>query len=290
MYDAIVLVSGAVKGLSILGALDHLYEKKWLSTVKYYAGCSVGAIISYLLLIGYSPKEMFAYSCSKDIFVLFSTINLITLPDHYGVVDSNVLYKYLEEMTIAKIGYLPTFKELFDNFNKVLLCPAYNLTSTSSSVYFSYLTHPNMIALKAVCLSSNIPIFFSKAEYQGDLYIDGAFFDAFPIMKMIEVIRHHTQEKVKIVGVLFNHEHEQEYKINSLVDYLKSIITIKNQDNFTTNYIAKIKKALRETDDVDSKLVFLDTNVKALDFSLDMQTRLKMFKEGKDSIKKQFNI
>jgi len=229
---------------------------------------------------------MFAYSCSKDIFVLLTAINLVTLPEHYGVVDSNVLYKYLEEMTILKLGYMPTFKDLYEKFNKILLCPAYNLTSTSSSTYFSYLTHPAMVALKAVCLSSNIPFFFSKAEYKGELYIDGAFFDAFPIIKTLELF---CNDREKVIGLLFNHEEEKEHKINSLTDYLKSIITIKNQDNFTTNYISKIKTYLKEKrDSSDVKLIFLKSKIQSLDFSLDMQTRLKMFKEGKSSIKTQF--
>jgi len=289
MYDAIVLASGAVKGLIILGALDYYYEKNLLTNLKIYSGCSVGSIISYLLLIGYNPKEIFAYTCSKDIFVLFTTINLVALPEHYGVVDSNMLYKYLEEMTMLKLGYMPTFKDLYEKYNKILLCPAYNLTNVTSSTYFSYLTNPDMIALKAVCLSSNIPFFFSKAEYKGDLYIDGAFFDGFPLIKTIDLF---CKEKNKVLGILFNHEDEHEYKIASLIDYLKSIITIKNQDNFKTNYIKKIKLYLKELkerpDGSEVDLVFLEAKVQSLDFSLDMQKRLKMFKEGKSYIKTQF--
>ena len=72
-YDTLILSSGGVKGLYMLGALYYFSEKKSTS-FKKYIGTSVGAIISYLLAIGYSPFEILSTLISQNIFKEMSNL------------------------------------------------------------------------------------------------------------------------------------------------------------------------------------------------------------------------
>jgi predicted acylesterase/phospholipase RssA len=59
LFKGLCISSGGMKGLYYLGVLDYYYEKKLLDNVKYYAGTSIGSLICLLLIIGYTPKEIF---------------------------------------------------------------------------------------------------------------------------------------------------------------------------------------------------------------------------------------
>jgi len=282
-YDCLVITSGAVKGFSILGALDYLESTNSLKWINIFGGCSVGAAISYLIMIGYTPKEILTYTSQNDLLQLFSAINLLTLPEHFGVIDSNLLLHYLEEMTMLKLGYIPTFSDVSKMSNKFFMCPSYNLSSTESSVYFSVLTHPDMPIVKAVSLSCNIPLLFSRAKWNNDYYIDGAYFDVFPIKKLIQL----TNPK-SVIGITFDHEDSKDMKIESLVDYLKSIISIKNHDNRRGKFIQDYKEFLETRKDVKCDIVKLKCEVNGLDFSLSVKERLDMYLKGKEYMKKYF--
>ena len=60
-FDTIVLSGGSIKGIVTLGALQYAKENYLLENIKTYIGTSSGAIISYLLAIGYNPIEMIVY-------------------------------------------------------------------------------------------------------------------------------------------------------------------------------------------------------------------------------------
>jgi predicted acylesterase/phospholipase RssA len=167
--NSLVVGSGGVRIFLLLGAIDYLFEKNILNNIKYYAGSSSGSIICLLLSIGYTPKEICAYMCSNDIISYLHNLNPILLAKEYGLVDINEMKIYLDEMCIKKIGYVPTFNDLYKNFNKFFVCTALNLNGkdkNDSFKYFSYLTDGDMEVTTAVCFSSNIPIVFTKTTYK----------------------------------------------------------------------------------------------------------------------------
>ena len=60
LYDTLVLSGSSIKGITFLGALQYLYDNSLLKNVKTFVGTSSGAMISFLLIIGYTPVEIFA--------------------------------------------------------------------------------------------------------------------------------------------------------------------------------------------------------------------------------------
>ncbi len=264
MYDGLVISSGAIKGFLILGFLDHAN----ISNIKYFCGCSVGSYICMLLSIGYTPLEIITYLCVNDISQLFKDLNPLMLKDCYGMINSNLMLEYIETMIKYKLGYIPTFNQLYQEFNKILICPSYNI-SDNKKEYLSIDTYPDMPISTACILSSNIPFLFSKAEYKGKCYIDGASFDAFPLDKLVEYT---DKENImcNILGITFSDK--TQHNIDSFTSYVKSIVTC-----LTTN-------SYNLRDNVCVKT--LSFNYEMLDFNVDTKTKIKMYVDGyKQSIK-----
>lgn len=264
MYEGLVLTSGSIKGFLILGFLDYIYAD--ISSVKYYCGCSIGSHLCMLLSIGYTPLEIITYLCTNDVSQLFKDLNPIMFKDFYGMIDVNIMINYIEEMIKYKIGYIPTFKDLYDNYDKILICPAYNITDNKKE-YLSVETYPDMLISKACILSSNIPFLFSKVEHNGKYYIDGAFFDAFPLNKLSE----YTKElNCKILGVNINHKKEE--KIDSFFSYIKTMISCLTENTYNVE------------DNVTLRT--LDFDYEEIDFNVDTKVKIKMYVDGYNQSKK----
>ncbi len=261
MYEGLVISSGAIKGFLILGYLDYIYRD--ISSVKYYCGCSVGSYICMLLAIGYTPLEIITYLCTNDISVLFKDLNPLMLKDCYGMVNVDLMLEYIETMIKYKIGFVPTFRQLYENFDKTLICPSYNITDNLRE-YLCVDTHPDMPISVACVMSSNIPFLFSKLEYNGKCYIDGATFDSFPLDKLSE------QVDCKILGITF--PNKQSKKIESFSCYIKTIVSC----------LATKSYKLRENTVVRT----LNFNYEMLDFNVDTKTKIKMYVDGFNQSKK----
>lgn len=279
MYNGIVLSGGSMKGFLQLGFIDELYRKNKLKNVKYYAGTSIGATICILLAIGYTPSELLNYLCVNDVCELFKTINPILLNTYYGLIDSNMIYNYLNSVVMDKIGYIPTFKELYDKFGITFICPAYKINHSKDEdpyVYFTYLTSPNMKITKAAALSSNIPILFTKAEYDNSYYIDGAVFDNFPINKLVQEIKLDPWSDgiYNIIGIKFSSKSHEDTSDNAstLFKYISTIA-----------YAFKPKNKYEH--DPNVTVCNIQTNMSILDFNLDTNKKIDLFVEGQNQCK-----
>ena len=86
-YDTLVLAGGSSKGLMILGALQYGFDNYLLKNVNTYIGCSAGAMIGYLLAIGYTPIEIVVYICCNQLMekmVHFNIVAMINKRRHQG--------------------------------------------------------------------------------------------------------------------------------------------------------------------------------------------------------------
>jgi predicted acylesterase/phospholipase RssA len=222
-----------------------------------------------LLAIGYTPLEIITYLCVNDISQLFKDLNPLMLKDYYGMVNVDLMLEYIETMIKYKIGYVPTFKELYRDFNKILICPAYNI-SDNIKEYLSVDTYPDMPISKACILSSNIPFLFSKVEYNGKCYIDGASFDAFPIDKLVEYTE---QLKCNILGITFIDKNND--TIDSFTSYVKKIVSCLTSKKYNLRHNVTVRT--------------LSFNYEMLDFNVDTKTKIDMYADGyKQSIR--FNL
>lgn len=179
-YNALVLSGGSIRAIAILGALQYAYDNSLLTKVTTYIGTSAGAMISYLLCIGYTPIEIIVYLCTHQLMERLQSFNLVSMLQGRGASSFNQLSEHLEKMTIAKIGYLPTIGDVYHKLGKSLICATHNLTE-SRTEYIRHETHPEVPCITALRMSANLPLVFERYRYGRCFYVDGGISDNFPI-------------------------------------------------------------------------------------------------------------
>jgi predicted acylesterase/phospholipase RssA len=181
-YEDLILSGGSVRGYYQLGVL-YKHEEE-ISSVTRYVGTSVGAIISLLLVCGYTVNEIMRAALDVKWNLPSSMEGVIqTLSEfmsHYGLLSANPYIEKLESMLTSKYGYIPTLKQLYELTGKELLIVT-SCVTRHEMVVLSRVTHPDLPCTLAVDMSSRIPLIFSPIEYQNELYIDGGVCDHFPI-------------------------------------------------------------------------------------------------------------
>jgi predicted patatin/cPLA2 family phospholipase len=168
-----------------VGSLQYLQDKGILPNIRKFIGTSIGAIIAYLVCIGYNPIEIMIISCQRKIFENLANIDILNVMNGNGAISFHIFQEILEKLTIEKIKKFITLSDLHTRFGKELVCCTYNLT-LGNPEYISYKTHPDLNCLTALRMSANLPFFFETFVYDDYKYVDGGIADNFPISQVDE--------------------------------------------------------------------------------------------------------
>ena len=184
LYDApdltpeiLVIGPGGNKGFLFLGALKYLIEEEYLNFIHTFVGCSVGSLLSLLVVIEYPIEKITELSFDME---LINEISLGSLVMNGGFSNSNHIINRLKVILYEKYECMPTFKELYKVTGKELCVVAYNL-SNHKVEYFNYKTTPDVKCIDAIRLSINMPIVYERVKYNNFIYIDGAMGNPYPI-------------------------------------------------------------------------------------------------------------
>ena len=275
-YDTLVLSGGSSRGLLTLGSVQYLYDNFLVNNVENYIGTSSGSIICYLLAIGYTPIEIIVYISTNQIMEKMQNLNIVSMINGTGATSFANIQEQLEKMTISKIGNLITLKELYNRFKKNLICVTHNLTSNKTE-YLSHESHPDLPCLIALRMSSNLPLFFEKYNYNNNFYVDGGVSDNFAINIGDSIGK-------KTIGILIEEIDEEDSTafFNNDTDILEYIykllyIPIKQYINSKINNLSNKTKVIRLS----------YSNVKIFNFNIDSKTKLEMFSIGYQKISQQ---
>ena len=269
--EGLCLSSGGIKLFLHLGALDFFYEKNLLHSIKYYSGCSAGALVCALLCIGYTPKEILVYMCKNDYTECFSSVSPLSLINKYGLIDTTKAKIYLESMIIQKFGYVPTFKELYEQTNKVLYCASCIINKEYvKKEYLSKYSTPNMSILNGVLASCSIPILFSRYEIDNDVYIDGAVFDRIPLKPLVK-------KGLKNIIVISFETDKRDNDIDSILGYFKTLTSI------------LIKNELKYNEYEGCHYRIKCDTISQYSFSVTKNERIQMFLDSKEQTKKMYD-
>lgn len=271
-YDTLVLSGGGVKGFHILGATQALLDSQMLTDVKTYVGTSIGAIISYMLAIGYTPIEIVVSVHVNKWLERVQNFNLVAMINGNGATSFTSIYDSLEKMTLNKIGRLLTLKKLEEEFGKTLICTTYNMT-TCNIEYLGPDNYPDLPCLTALRMSANIPLVFERFKYMDNFYVDGGLGDNFPISKGVEI-------GGKVIGV------HLEISEQSLKD--------EPEDGLLAYFVRLLQVPIIQStkfrsESVQDKSVIIPIRTpklrNALKFDIDSKTRLEMFSNGYNCVK-----
>lgn len=214
--EAIVLVGCGEKISSIMGAMQCCVDKDIVSleNVSCFVGTSSGSIASLLLSIGLSPSEIIAFvHKNKNFTKKFSTqINLMSLLKSETIDFSRYteLIKAKVEDQLGETDDVLTLKTLFDITKKNLVICSYNYTKRKC-VYFSHESHPDLSVYTAIQASSALPMIFGQCIIDGDVYIDGGFYESFAagVPRMFGIA------PSKILGIYFSyHSVYEQHKVD----------------------------------------------------------------------------
>ena len=269
-YDTIVLSGGGPKGLLLLGGLHYLKENGCIDDIKFYIGTSIGAIIGYLLAIGYTPLEIVVYLCSHKVDII--NFNFVSMINGGGACSFTNIQEQIELMTIDKIGSFVTMKDLYTRYNKTLICCTYNITKNIVE-YISYENYPDMPCITALRMSSNLPFVFDKYKYLGNFYIDGVVCDNFPI---------DIGDKVgkKVIGLLLDQQSLfSDYTTSNIIEYF-----------FKTLFIPMVQVLENKIKNLSSKCKIISINHDIGMFNFDIATdkKLELFSSGYNQVKNMF--
>ena len=175
----------------------------------------------------------------------------------------------LEKLTLNKIGFVPTFRDIRMKFRKNLTIVVYNLT-TNTTEYLSADNYPDMPCLTALRMTTNVPILFERYFYNNCEYIDGGLVDNFPITC-------YDQPGNKIIGININPRNMTSTKKNNYISYILQIALIPYTFFHTQRKVPE-----------SATVIEIDTGVNTFDFDLNISKRLDLFSKGYQTVRKFF--
>jgi predicted acylesterase/phospholipase RssA len=169
-----------VRGILILGALQYATDKFLLDHVVNFVGTSIGAMICYMMVIGYTPIETITYICKHQIIEKFYSFNIVAMMQGNGAVPFHSFQEHLEKMSYQKIGYVPTLGNIRERYGKTLVCVTHNYTDRQCE-YLGPDTYPDLPCVTAIRMSANLPLVFEHFKFGNSYYIDGGVSNNFAI-------------------------------------------------------------------------------------------------------------
>jgi predicted patatin/cPLA2 family phospholipase len=285
-FEELIISSGGNRGYALLGAINQFFKYHSIENIKYFTGCSFGALICLLFCIDYTLNDIndILFKLNFGDYQEYKIANLI---DKCGL-DEGIKFTNILKAIILNKNYDSniTFKELYDKTNKILTIAVVNITKGIPE-YHNYITTPNLSILLSVRMSSNIPIIFSPIFYNNNYYVDGALLDPFP---------YYYNKNTKKIGLWLFEEYEFKFIrnnetnfLNDLTDSFKYVLNL-----LKIIYINYMKKYYKK---IPKNVIYINfelNNIKHYNFNLSMSDKINMFNIGKhktnDFIKRKYKI
>jgi predicted acylesterase/phospholipase RssA len=179
----LVISSGGIIILSLIGSLKYLNENNLLKNVKCFFGVSAGAILCTMLALDYTIDEIKDFLINFDILKIVGNYDFINFIDNYGFSLGENHTIIAQSIIIYKLGRENkdyTFKELYDDKNIELNIFA-TCVEDKTLWRFSHKSNENVPIWKALIASSNIPFIFTPIEINNKTFVDGAAINCYPI-------------------------------------------------------------------------------------------------------------
>jgi predicted acylesterase/phospholipase RssA len=228
MFKTLVLSGGALKGISILGALLSCEQQNFLNNIEIYIGTSIGAIICFLLTFSIKPYNIYQELLGYNIFFKISLAR--SEDETQGLLDTEVMFQIVEKM-IKIINFKElTFAEHYELTKKYLIITSFNL-STCKEETFSYFNTPNMSIYEHLKRTSGIPIIFNTNKK----FIDGGIWNNFPIS--------YAKEYDNVLGITTTKYIDKRHFIINLQDYQDKFILLCSRKQKYALFLSGYKSA-----------------------------------------------
>jgi NTE family protein len=262
---------GGLNGISLLGALC-VADKKIINfkDISQVCGTSIGSIIGFLYIYGYSPRALFDLILDLD-FKKLCSVSILSLMSKKGMDDGNKMYSWLENLLEGEDKGI-TFEKLYKKSGKIFYVTATNVMTHKLEI-FSYKTHPDMSVLLAVRMSISVPFIFTPVEYKGNLYIDGGVIGVSPLYIFED------SKKETIVFIVCD-------KSNNIIKQNTGTKTAADDKlSAIYQYSYNVLRCLIKTNPVDKIFNIIKINCENSEFinySMSASKKLKLFNSGNE--------
>lgn len=228
MFTSLVIAGGANKVFCSIGCIRFLEERGELKHLSNFVGTSAGALICFMLALGYTSKEMetcILECVAEDTFGQFDATEVLLLLDTYGLNSGDNIIALGEYILKKKTGRDDiTFMELAKTQGKNLVICGANLTDEKEE-YFNVDLTPGMSVLVALRITCSIPILFAPYRWNDKLYIDGGFYNNFPI----NYFKDHTLRDILGINILNRNYQREDSFLGYILFLMNAIFNKANQ-------------------------------------------------------------
>lgn len=265
-YDTLIISGGSVNGISMLGKIDKMISNGELDlkNIKNFGGTSIGAVISFLLMIDYSPKEIFDHLLSSTMWKKLQIIDFLKIFNGQGVYSSEIFKSELNNLILKKFDIIPKFKD----FEKNYFCCSVNLNE-NKILYFEKNSFPDLDIIDALLMSCSIPFLIEPFIFEGSIHIDGGILDNFPVKKSIELFG-----SKKILGIKSFQESPSEIQKKwSMSDFFSLFFC-------SSIYFANLQiEEIRKDNSIDLNLINIKSKYPFYKFNLKNEDLIKLFND-----------
>lgn len=174
--DTLCFSSGGIQGLAFVGGLKYLCDNNYINLDKIttYVGTSIGSVVCFLLILGYTPDELIAFFLNYDFKKLELEIDLLIIEEKFGLDEGKGLIELLSFFCEKKLKLNDmSLYDLYILTKKKLILNTTNF-NTGQGTLLSYELTPNLSVLTAIRMSSSIPLVYTPVYYNNQYYVDGA--------------------------------------------------------------------------------------------------------------------
>lgn len=223
----LVISGGGMKGVASLGAVVALRRAGVLDQLRTVVGTSAGALVAAAYVLGRAQAglvdELAGDQYKPD-------IDLNNVRTGFGL-DSG---RHLEGWIRTVVGERPcTFRDVADRHGIRLVVCATNVTERKAH-YFGPDTTPDMDLALALRMSCSVPLYFSAVEHEGQVFVDGAVSDNFP---MKWAVRDAGGEE-GVIGIVF--KPRRATTVHSLESYVGALVECSTRRNYGALHPSKV--------------------------------------------------
>jgi predicted acylesterase/phospholipase RssA len=286
MIKHLVISGGGPSGLNTYGAIKYLSKNNFLDMnhIKTIYGVSIGAFLGVILSLKYDWDTLDDYFIKKpwNKVINFSPEIIFNAWETKGLVGDEFVKNGLESLLAAKeLSIDITLKEFYEYSNIDIHMFAIDINHQPITLTdISYKTFPDLQLIKALYMTTAIPLLFKPVIIDDKCYIDGGFITNFPL----DICLKDTNCDPSEVLSFKNHWSIDDSIISSTITQKSSIL----------QYWIYLIKILLNQIKIDKEDIKIDNIVNCLiedcselnewkDVLLNKQLREKLIKKGEQS-------
>ena len=193
----IVISGGGPTGLLSYGAAKHLAQQGFWSydTIETIYGTSIGSLIGAMLCLKHEWSTLDDYIIKRPWEkVIVDSLELFELFSCKGMAKLKLLDDIMQPLLESKDLTLGiTLREFYEHSRISLNVFTVDL-NTFRKVQLSHTTHPTLLLMDAIKMSSCMPMLFQPIVQDGCCYIDGGIMANYPLRECLEDTRCRTDE------------------------------------------------------------------------------------------------